>query len=107
MPAQPVLQHQRTSTLNRRRHLAEIDANRAAAGVDGMKKMLTKSSIVIVYFLICLYLPAIFNQTRNPQCHFNALKANDFFAFLLVGLVAASTIIDYVVYRIACARMQG
>jgi hypothetical protein len=46
--------------MNRRRHLAEMEANRAAANVDGMKKILTKSLIVIAYFVLCLYLPAIF-----------------------------------------------
>ena len=46
--------------MNRMRHLAEIEANRSAANVEGMKKILTKSLIVIAYFLICLYLPTIF-----------------------------------------------
>jgi len=84
-----------------------MEANRAAANIDGMKKILTRSLIVITYFIICLYLPAIFGQTRNSQCKFNALKANDFFAFLLIGLIAFSTIVDFVVFKVACARMQG
>lgn len=35
------------------------------------------------------------------------MKANDFFAFLLVGLIAASTIVDFIVFKVACSRMQG
>lgn len=84
-----------------------MEANRAAANVEGMKKILTKSLIVIAYFLLCLYLPAIFGQSRNPLCKFNALKANDYFAFLLVGLIAASTVVDFVVFKVACARLHG
>ena len=107
MPEQPLLRRQTTGTMNRRLHLAEMEANRTTANVDGMKKTLTKSFLAISYFLLCMYLPAIFGQTRNPQCHFNALKANDYFAFLLVGLIGASTLVDYINFKIVCSRMSG
>lgn len=93
--------------MNRRRHIQEMEANRAAANIDGLKKQFFRSGLIIAYFLLCLYLPAMFGQTRNPLCKFNALKADNYFAFLLVGLMLASTVIDYIVYRVVCAKMQG
>lgn len=60
MPVEPPVLRRNTSTMNRRRHLEEIEANSSAANVEGMKKILFRALIVIAYFLICLYLPAIF-----------------------------------------------
>jgi hypothetical protein len=57
-----------------------------------------RQTIIILYFLICSYLPAMFGKERNPECEFNALGANNMFAYVVCGTLLAMNVIELLIY---------
>jgi hypothetical protein len=73
-------------------------AYQEAAHLKEVRRGLIRSLLVIAYFLMCYFLPRIFGGQRSSLCRFNMLKANNFFAFLLVGLTALTFTINLTIF---------
>ena len=88
----------RTTTITRRQHEARLLQMREASHIQEVKVALLRTSLVIAYFTLCLFLPRLIGGQRNPDCKFNMLLANCYFAFLLVGLIFIANIVNVVVF---------
>jgi uncharacterized membrane protein YozB (DUF420 family) len=97
----------RMSSISRRRYLADLNFNREAAHFPEILRNIFQLSQLQIYFLICYYGPSIFGGTRNPQCDFNALKASNYFVFLLVGIILAAYLVNIIAYFVSTARFSG
>lgn len=82
----------------RRQHEARLLQMREASHIKEVKAALVRSFLVIAYFALCLYLPALAGGQRDPACKFNVLLANCYFAFLLVGLIFLANLVNAAVF---------
>jgi hypothetical protein len=63
-----------------------------------VRKALVRTSLTIIYFLIILFLPEMVGGERDPDCKFNMVFANCCFAFILVGLIFLTNIVNVMVF---------
>jgi len=103
----PPLLLRRTSSISRRRYLADLNFNREAAHLTEIQRNIFSLSQLQIYFLICYYGPSIFGGTRSSECVFNALKATNYFVFLLVGIILAAYLVNILCYFVSTVRFSG
>jgi hypothetical protein len=84
-----------------------LNFNREAAHLPEIQRNILQLSQLQIYFLVCYYGPSIIGGSRNPECVFNALKASNYFVFLLVGLILAAYVVNMIAYFVSTARMTG
>ena len=87
--------------------MTDLNHNREVAHLDDIFRTIFNIMKLQAYFLVCNYAPSFFGSTRNSECRFNALKANNYFVFLIFGIILTSYTVNYLVYLVSCYRMSG